>query len=132
MGIEINEMEKARLKQWEYLDKAIPKIKNWAKVNRCRIYKINSVPHIGKSLDIYIFYKTDKELKRYRELNLLEATEDTIANILTEIGYVREFNNNIRISFDSKEYDETNIFTTEQIKIFFDQYEIQLLEHVKS
>lgn len=56
MGIENNEMEKARLKQWEYLDKAIPKIKNWSKVNHCRIYRINCVPHIGKSLDIYIFY----------------------------------------------------------------------------
>ena len=103
MGIENNEMEKARLKQWEYLDKAIPKIKNWSKVNHCRIYRINCVPHIGKSLDIYIFYKTDKELKRYRELSLLEATEDAIANSLTEIGYVKEFNNNIRISFDSDE-----------------------------
>ena len=31
MGIENNEMEKARLKQWEYLDTAIPKIKTGQK-----------------------------------------------------------------------------------------------------
>ena len=42
-------------------------------------------------------------MKRYRELSLLDATGDAIANVLKEIGYVKEFNDKIRLSFDSDE-----------------------------
>lgn len=103
MNDKIKEMEIADLKQWEYLKKAIPQIKTWAKINRCRIYRIECVPIFGEALGILIFYKTEKLLKKYRENGVIKMTEDEIVNILSDIGYMKEFNNNIRISFDSDE-----------------------------
>ena len=103
MENEIQEMENARLRQWYYLKKAIPRIIHWSKKNNCKIYNIECVAQFGMSVDIYIFYKTDKELNIYKESNILDLTKDAVMNILTEIGYVEEFNDKVRFSFDSDE-----------------------------
>ena len=103
MKNEYQEARKAMIKQWDYLEKAIPRIKHWAKKNNCNIYRIHCVAQFGMSVDIYIFYKTDKELNIYKESNILDLTKEAFMNILTEIGYVEEFNDKVRFSFDSDE-----------------------------
>jgi hypothetical protein len=103
MKNKIQEMEKARLRQWYYLKKAIPRIIYWSKKNNSKIYNIECVPHSGISVDTYIFYKTDKELNIYKESNIIDLTKEAVMNILTEIGYVEEFNDKVRFSFDSDE-----------------------------
>lgn len=57
--------------------------KTWAKINRCRIYRIECVPIFGEALGILIFYKTEKLLKKYRENGVIKMTEDEIVNILS-------------------------------------------------
>ena len=103
MKNKIQEMDKKNFKQWDYLKKAIPRIKHWAKKNNCNIYRIHCVAQFGMSVDIYIFYKTDKELNIYKESNIIDLTKEAVMNILTEIGYVEEFNDKVRFSFDSDE-----------------------------
>ena len=103
MKNEYQEARKAMIKQWDYLEKAIPRIIYWSKKNNSKIYNIECVPQFGMSVDIYIFYKTDKELNIYKESNILDLTKDAVMNILTEIGYVEEFNDKVRFSFDSDE-----------------------------
>ena len=103
MKNEYQEARKAMIKQWDYLEKAIPRIIYWSKKNNSKICNIECVPQFGMSVDIYIFYKTDKELNIYKESNILDLTKDAVMNILTEIGYVEEFNDKVRFSFDSDE-----------------------------
>ena len=103
MKNKIQEMDKKNFKQWDYLKKAIPRIIYWSKKNNSKIYNIECVPQFGMSVDIYIFYKTDKELNIYKESNILDLTKEAFMNILTEIGYVEEFNDKVRFSFDSDE-----------------------------
>ena len=103
MENEIQEMDKKNFKQWDYLKKAIPRIIHWSKKNNCRIYRIHCIPHSGISVDICIFYKTDKELIIYKESNIIDLTKEAVMNILTEIGYVEEFNDHVIFTFDSDE-----------------------------
>ena len=103
MKNEYQEARKAMIKQWDYLEKAIPRIIYWSKKNNSKIYNIECVPQFGMSVDIYIFYKTDKELNIYKESNIIDLTKEAVMNILTEIGYVEEFNDKVRFSFDSDE-----------------------------
>ena len=103
MKNKIQEMDKKNFKQWDYLKKAIPRIIYWSKKNNSKIYNIECVPQFGMSVDIYIFYKTDNELNIDKESNIIDLTKDAVMNILTEIGYVEEFNDKVRFSFDSDE-----------------------------
>ena len=108
MENEIQEMEKARLRQWYYLKKAIPRIVHWSKKNNCKIYNIECVPIFGEELDILIFYKTDLELEMFKTKKITDLTKKEFIAILEEIGYTTEFNNNIRINFDSDENVQKN------------------------
>ena len=108
MENEIQEMDKKNFKQWDYLKKAIPRIIHWSKKNNCRIYRIHCIPHSGISVDICIFYKTDKELIIYKESNIIDLTKEAVMNILTEICYVEEFNDNVIFTFDSDENVQKN------------------------
>ena len=108
MKNKIQEMDKKNFKQWDYLKKAIPRIIHWSKKNNCRIYRIHCIPHSGISVDICIFYKTDKELIIYKESNIIDLTKEAVMNILTEIGYVEEFNDNVIFTFDSDENVQKN------------------------
>ena len=108
MKNKIQEMDEKIFKQWDYLKKAIPRIIHWSKKNNCRIYRIHCIPHSGISVDICIFYKTDKELIIYKESNIIDLTKEAVMNILTEIGYVEEFNDNVIFTFDSDENVQKN------------------------
>ena len=99
MKNKIQEMDEKIFKQWDYLKKAIPRIIHWSKKNNCKIYNIECVAQFGMSVDIYIFYKTDKELNIYKESNIIDLTKEAVMNILTEIGYVEEFNDNVIFTF---------------------------------
>lgn len=106
-----NEYQKARkamIKQWDYLEKAIPRIKHWAKKNNCKIYKIECIPIFGEELDMLIFYKTNLELEMFKTKKITDLTKKEFITILEEIGYTTEFNNNIRINFDSDENVKKN------------------------
>ena len=108
MENEIQEMEKARLRQWYYLKKAIPRIIYWSKKNNSKIYNIECVPIFGEELDILIFYKTNLELEMFKTKKITDLTKKEFITILEEIGYTTEFNNNIRINFDSDENVQKN------------------------
>ena len=108
MKNEYQEARKAMIKQWDYLEKAIPRIKHWAKKNNCKIYNIEYVPIFGEELDILIFYKTDLELEMFKTKKITDLTKKEFIAILEEIGYTTEFNNNIRINFDSDENVQKN------------------------
>ena len=60
----------------------------------------SAIWYVGRYLH---FYKTDKELNIYKESNIIDLTKEAVMNILTEIGYVEEFNDKVRFSFDSDE-----------------------------
>ena len=108
MKNEYQEARKAMIKQWDYLEKAIPRIKHWAKKNNCKIYNIEYVPIFGEELDILIFYKTNLELEMFKTKKITDLTKKEFITILEEIGYTTEFNNNIRINFDSDENVQKN------------------------
>ena len=98
MKNEYQEARKAMIKQWDYLEKAIPRIKHWAKKNNCKIYKIECIPIFGEELDMLIFYKTNLELEMFKTKKITDLTKKEFITILEEIGYTTEFNNNIRIN----------------------------------
>ena len=108
MKNEYQEARKAMIKQWDYLEKVIPRIKHWAKKNNCKIYKIECIPIFGEELDILIFYKTNLELEMFKTKKITDLTKKEFITILEEIGYTTEFNNNIRINFDSDENVQKN------------------------
>ena len=108
MKNKIQEMDKKNFKQWDYLEKAIPRIKHWAKKNNCKIYKIECIPIFGEELDMLIFYKTNLELEMFKTKKITDLTKKEFITILEEIGYTTEFNNNIRINFDSDENVQKN------------------------
>ena len=108
MKNEYQEARKAMIKQWDYLEKAIPRIKHRAKKNNCKIYKIECIPIFGEELDMLIFYKTNLELEMFKTKKITDLTKKEFIAILEEIGYTTEFNNNIRINFDSDENVQKN------------------------
>ena len=108
MKNKIQEMDKKNFKQWYYLKKAIPRIIYWSKKNNSKIYNIECVPIFGEELDILIFYKTDLELEMFKTKKITDLTKKEFIAILEEIGYTTEFNNNIRINFDSDENVQKN------------------------
>ena len=81
---------------------------HWSKKNNCKIYNIEYVPIFGEELDILIFYKTDLELEMFKTKKITDLTKKEFIAILEEIGYTTEFNNNIRINFDSDENVQKN------------------------
>ena len=74
----------------------------------CKIYNIECVPIFGEELDILIFYKTNLELEMFKTKKITDLTKKEFITILEEIGYTTEFNNNIRINFDSDENVQKN------------------------
>ena len=44
----------------------------------------------------------------YKESNIIDLTKEAVMNILTEIGYVEEFNDNVIFTFDSDENVQKN------------------------
>ena len=108
MKNKIQEMDKKNFKQWYYLKKAIPRIVHWSKKNNCKIYKIECIPIFGEELDMLIFYKTNLELEMFKTKKITDLTKKEFITILEEIGYTTEFNNNIRINFDSDENVQKN------------------------
>ena len=108
MKNKIQEMDKKNFKQWYYLKKAIPRIVHWSKKNNCKIYKIECIPIFGEELDMLIFYKTNLELEMFKTKKITDLTKKEFIAILEEIGYTTEFNNNIRINFDSDENVQKN------------------------
>ena len=87
MKNEYQEARKAMIKQWDYLEKAIPRIKHWAKKNNCKIYKIECIPIFGEELDMLIFYKTNLELEMFKTKKITDLTKKEFIAILEEIGY---------------------------------------------
>lgn len=81
---------------------------HWSKKNNCKIYNIECVPIFGEELDILIFYKTNLELEMFKTKKITDLTKKEFIAILEEIGYTTEFNNNIRINFDSDENVQKN------------------------
>ena len=108
MKNKIQEMDEKIFKQWDYLKKAIPRIVHWSKKNNCKIYKIECIPIFGEELDMLIFYKTNLELEMFKTKKITDLTKKEFIAILEEIGYTTEFNNNIRINFDSDENVQKN------------------------
>ena len=90
------------------MKKAIPRIVHWSKKNNCKIYKIECIPIFGEELDMLIFYKTNLELEMFKTKKITDLTKKEFIAILEEIGYTTEFNNNIRINFDSDENVQKN------------------------
>ncbi len=104
----VDAMESARKRQWYYLKIADPKIKAWSESQRCKIYRIDYIPHFGESLEVLVFYLTESKLKKYRKRQKTDQTRKAIVSILEEIGYVSEFNDDIKIGFDSDENVQKN------------------------
>lgn len=96
-------MEKARLKQWNFVKIADIRIKIWAAIHLVKIYRTEYVPCFGESLDVFIFYKTDKALKKYKENGMIQKTQRKFMDILKKIGYIKKFNDVVRFEFDSHE-----------------------------
>lgn len=100
--------EKKNEQQWKKLEELQPIIRLWADKQNAPIYRIDFVTGWGMYLGVYIFYKTDAELKHFTKNNIVEETKNKFMEILDEIGYIKEFNDVVRFSFDSDEHVQRN------------------------
>ena len=89
--------------QWKLVKKAKRIVEVWAKNEKTPIYKIEFVTGWGEFLGVYIFYNLNAELEQYEKTGVLEKTKRNFMSILNDVGYIKEFNDIVRISFDSDE-----------------------------
>ena len=99
----IDENEIMRIKQNQYAEKAREQICSFAKEDFCPIYKIHTISIFGKSLEVNIFFKTNKELSENNISGKTEEIKNKFINILKELGYFLEFPDKIMFFFDSHE-----------------------------
>jgi len=84
------------------------KIKNWSK-DKCPIYKIYGIPAGDKvPLQIFIFYKKDKDLQTNIASGLVEQTKTAFIRILDEVGYFKKHPHDVTFEFDSHQNIKKN------------------------
>ncbi len=102
--------DKSDERQWIKIKNAEQILRLWAEIRQIPFYRMEFVTgesmYIG--LGVYIFYKTNQELKHYTKNGVLEQTKQKFMGILKEIGYIEEFNDNVNFSFDSDEHVQKN------------------------
>ena len=84
------------------------KLTDWAEKEGCPIYRILFVPFFGKALGVYIFYKTDRQLKQYQKKGIVEKAKKEFMRILDEIGYIKQINDKVGFVIDSDEHVQRN------------------------
>ena len=109
------EYEKKCERQWVFMRQLEKKIILWAEQQNCSFHRIDFFPHgdgeivkYAKSLEIYVFYRKNKELTEYQANGIAEKTKDEIKRILAELGYFKEFSEDIRFEFDTHENVKKN------------------------
>ena len=100
--------EAADERQKELVHKAIEIFLKVLEKKEVSLHELDYFSHYGYSLDVCIFYKTDRELKQFEENGVTEQAKQEFMKILEEIGYIEEFNDNVRFVFDSDEHVQRN------------------------
>ena len=100
--------EEANKRQNMYCKIMDTRLKEWAEIEGAKVHLFHYVASFGKGLGIYVFYKTNKELNTYIENGVVERTKQNFIRIFEELGYFKEFNDNIRFVFDSHENVKKN------------------------
>ena len=100
--------EAADERQKELVHKAIEIFLKVLEKKKVGLHRLDYFTHQGDDLDVCIFYKTDRELKQFEENGITEQAKQEFMKILEEIGYIEEFNDNVRFVFDSDEHVQRN------------------------
>lgn len=72
------------------------------------IYKFLYICQFGQLLEIFVFYKSIEQLNENIQNQNTEKTKKWIIQRLNNIGYMKEFGDNIRFEFDSDENVKKN------------------------
>jgi hypothetical protein len=96
----MNNIEKI---QWKLTEKAKKKIIKWAKKNSIEIHEIHFIPMYDFSLEIYIFFVSDKCLQVYEENSITQTLKENFIDILSKLEYMDRVSSKIDFVFDSHE-----------------------------
>lgn len=100
--------EVAHKRQYEYCKIMQDRLKEWAEIEGAKVVWFDYVACFGEALGVYVFYKTNKELSMYIENGVVERTKQNFIRIFDGLGYFKEFNDNIRFVFDSRQNVKKN------------------------
>ncbi len=103
MKREIEELEAKRVRQWYYFELADNEFKLWLNKNNYDIFRVEYIAHFGEYAEVLIFFKTNTQLKEFKNNKITTLIETEFIKILKRIGYINEFNKKILIYFDSHE-----------------------------
>ena len=103
----MNLLESENEKKWTYIPKLKSEIEKWSSQQGETIYKTAVIPQ-QKTIEVYIFYKKNKQLAESQTNGIVERTKDEIKNILEKLGYFNEFDDTIKFEFDTHENVKKN------------------------
>lgn len=89
--------------QWDLVEKAKMILMEWSENNNANLFAVHFVPMFDFSLEVYIFYKNDSDIKQNQNNGISEKVKQIFLKALNDIGYMKHFNGNITFTFDSNE-----------------------------
>lgn len=100
---EYEKMEFLKKKQDIYMVKIKENLFSEYSPFKNEIYKLFYLSQFGESLEIYVFYTSNKILLHNLQNGTTENIKTFILKELNESGYFKEFGNNVLFVFDSDE-----------------------------
>ena len=97
--------------QFKYINLAKQKIVFWAENNNVKLDKIEFVVPFtvgNKSLIVWLFYLDNETLKKYKIDETYHKTKEVFFNILKELGYPKDYLDEVKFEVDSTENVKTN------------------------
>ncbi|HNX29616.1 MAG TPA: hypothetical protein PKN87_09460 [Syntrophomonadaceae bacterium] len=89
--------------QWDLIEKAKTILMKWSENNNANLLAVHFVPMFDFSLEVYIFYKSDADIKRNQNNGISEKAKQIFLKALNDMEYMKNFNDNITFTFDSNE-----------------------------
>ncbi len=94
--------------QKEYLEKCCQLLLENNELFVKNVFKIHYISHYGSTPEIYVFFKTDEDLRKNLSNRTAEIIKNEIILALKIDGYFSKFGSEIRFVFDSDENVKKN------------------------
>ena len=105
---EFSNMELLRKKQDMYMMQVKEDLFSESSLVKDKIYKLFHLSQFGESLEIYVFFTSNNLLLHNLQNGTTENIKTFILEKLSDLGYFKEFSNNVMFVFDSDENVKKN------------------------
>lgn len=107
----MNDTKKEMPIHFDYIEKAEQLTFEWTKTNNIKLFKIEFiVPFVltDISIDVYLFFDTDKNTNKYEADGTTELVKQKYLDYLNQLDYPKNYLNEVRFTVDSDENVQKN------------------------